>query len=479
MNDVATQLHQAPSLNLDALISNARFTILLGKNGSGKSTVLRNFDAQNQVRTKYITPERGGTLQYDPGTDSNMARNENWIIQDRRKNRTEYFRQQSIAQFRNLEVLVLREIEQNKDGLRNTAYSFDDTLRKINELLPVIELQRSDRGFKIHAKRGNVIPEDQISSSEAELIALAIEVLVFAHETRNNKVLFLDEPDVHLHPDLQQKFIQFVEQLAVERDFKIVIATHSTAIIGAFTRRDDLQIVPITMRGQSHFKSFKYSEICHNILPIFGAHPLSTQFNRSPVLLVEGEDDVRVFERFVRSSEGKMRFSPCAVGSLDKMHEWESWLNEFLPSIYDNPKGFSLRDLDNSPQCEIDDFGCVVRARLNCYAIENLLLTEECLGKHGFKPAEFQKILKDWVSQNGTHSSVAIISAITNGFDERRTMNIKDARNILVERLGSKKPWEVIIGQLLAENIDNRDNSSHSIREYLGPGVIGKLLSGR
>lgn len=284
---------------------------------------------------------------------------------------------------------------------------------------------------------------------------------------------------MHLHPDLQQKFIGFVEELAVERDFKIVIATHSTAIIGAFTRRDDLQIVPITTRGQNQFTHFKYSEICHNILPIFGAHPLSTQFNRSPVLLVEGEDDVRVFEQFVRSSEGKIRFSPCAVGSLDKMHEWESWLNEFLPSIYDNPKGFSLRDLDNSLQCEIDDFGCVVRARLNCYAIENLLLTEECLGKYGFKPDEFQKFLKDWVSQNGAHSLVAIVSTITDRFNERRTINVKDARNILVERLGSKKPWEVIVGQLLAENINNLNNSSHSIREYLGPGVIEKLLSGR
>lgn len=479
MNDTAMQPRQVPIMNLDALISNARFTILLGKNGSGKSTVLRNFDAQNQVRTKYITPERGGTLQYDPGTDSNMAQNENWIIQDRRKNRTERFRQQSIAQFRNLEVLVLREIEQNKNGLRNTDYSFDDTLRKINKLLPVIELRRSDRGFKIYSKNGGVIAEDQISSGEAELISLAIEVLVFAHETRNSKVLLLDEPDVHLHPDLQQKFIQFVEQLAIERDFKIVIATHSTAIIGAFMQRDDLQIVPITMRGQSEFKFFKYSEICHNILPIFGAHPLSTQFNRSPVLLVEGEDDMRVFEQFVRSSEGRIRFSPCAVGTIDKMHDWEDWLNEFLPSIYDSPKGFSLRDLDSSPQCEIDDVGCVVRARLNCYAIENLLLTEECLGKHGFKPAAFHKILKDWLSQNSAHSSVETVSAIVDGFDERRTIKIKDARNVLVERLGSKKPWEVIIGQLLAENIDNGNKSSHSIREYLGPGVIGKLLSGR
>lgn len=462
---------------IEELIRNARFTIFLGKNGSGKSTLLREVDSSQQFDAKYISPERGGTLKYDPNVDLNMSNNEQWIVNDRRKNRTEQFRQQSTAQFRNLEVLVLREIEQDMDKRKNLTYSFSDTLSKINDLLPAIELRRSDRGFKIFSKIGTSIGEDQVSSGEAELIALAIEVLVFARETKSNKVLLLDEPDVHLHPDLQQKFVGFIERVAVEFDFKVVIATHSTAVIGAFSKQAELQIVPITQRDQRDFKHFTYSPICHDILPVFGVHPLSTQFNRSPVLLVEGEDDKRVFDQLVRSSGGRFIFSPCVVGTVDEMNKWEEWLNEFLPSIYDNPKGFSIRDLDECQHCEIDDVGCVLRTRLNCYAVENLLLTNECLKTHGHSPTDFQALISEWVSQRPNHQASPALKELVEHFDDRRTMKVKDVRNVLVALLGTQKPWEVVVGQLLANITSNPNPPKHSIHEYLGPNVIGKLLS--
>lgn len=460
----------------EELIRNARFTIFLGKNGSGKSTLLRAIDSSNQFDTKYISPERGGILQNDPNIENNMAHNQNWMVQDRRKNRSENFRQQTFVQFKNLELLILREIDKN----RNSPESVEKVLSQINDLLPAIAIRPAEPGFKIYTKGGTVIGQDQISSGEAELIALAIEVLVFSRKSgnENNKtrLLLLDEPDVHLHPDLQQKFIRFVENIADKRDFKIVVATHSTAIISAFAKRKELQIVPITSQNQRDFQFFKYDEICQEILPIFGAHPLSSEFNRSPVLLVEGEDDKRVVDQFVRSSNGKVLLSPCDVGSVDKMNQWENWLNNFLPSIYDNPKGFSLRDLDTSPQCDINDVGCVSRTRLNCYAIENLLLSEECLRRHGYEAAQFQKVLSDWVAANPSHPAHRTLKMISEGFDGRRTVNIKDARNVVVALLGSEKPWEVIVGQLLAENIASSSESKHSVREYLGENVRIKLL---
>ncbi len=406
-----------------------------------------------------------------------MSNNEGWIINDRRKNRTEQFRQQSTAQFRNLEVLVLREIEQNVDKRKDHTYSFNQTIDKINALLPAIELRRSDRGFKIHNRDGVAIPEDQISSGEAELIALSIEVLVFARETKADKVLLLDEPDVHLHPDLQQKFVAFIQAVAEEFDFKVAVATHSTAIIGAFDNQAELQIVPITSRDQSDFRHFSFSRICHNILPVFGAHPLSTQFNRSPVLLIEGEDDKRVIDQLIRSSGGSFSFSPCVVGSVDEMIKWEKWLNDFLPSIYDSPKGYSLRDLDNSAQAEIDDFGCVCRARLNCYAIENILLTDECFATCGLNANTFHKLIDEWVENNSKHPASAPLKDLSDKFDDRRTTKIKDIRNVLVALLGTTKPWEVLVGQLLAERANGKNSIRHSVREYLGPGVITKLLS--
>lgn len=462
-------------MTLDDLVRNAKFTVLLGKNGSGKSTLLRKLDGSGTFGSKYISPERGGTLKYDPNIEQNMS-NANWIIQDRRKNRTEYFRQQSATQFRNLEVLVLREIEQQPDKRRDSTYTFNSTLEKINALLPAIELRRADRGFSICNKAGTEIPEDQISSGEAELIALAIEVLVFARESKINKLLLLDEPDVHLHPDLQQRFVAFIETTANEFDFRVALATHSTAIIGAFSKGAQMQISPITNREQTDFHHFGYDPICQEILPVFGVHPLSAQFNRSPALLLEGDDDKRVFDQAVRSAGGRIVLTPCVVGTVDEMHTWETWLNQFLPSIYDQPRALSLRDLDDSGQCAIDDVGCVSRSRLNCYSIENLLLTDECFAAHGTDGPTFKTALEEWVRQRPSHQASIALQALAGQFENRRTLKIKDSRNVIVALLGTQKPWEVLVGQLLANHGQNSATSNHSIAEYLGSDVRRKVL---
>src|SRR5690349_14075361 len=127
-------------MTLQELVQAARFTILLGKNGSGKSTQLRALDSSKQFKSKYISPERGGVLKYDPNVDQNIANNDNWLADDRRKNRTEQFRPQSAAQFRNLEMLVLREIEKDQAKRGDTTYTFDTTIERVNLLLPAISM---------------------------------------------------------------------------------------------------------------------------------------------------------------------------------------------------------------------------------------------------------------------------------------------------------------------------------------------------
>jgi predicted ATPase len=467
---------EANLMTLEELIRSRRFTILLGKNGSGKSTQLRALDSSNRFKSKYISPERGGVLKYDAQVDQNITNNANWMVSDRRKNRSEQFRPQSAVQFRNLEMLVLREIEKDATKRTDATYTFDTTLQRINALLPAISMIRADKGFSITNKSGQPISEDQISSGESELIALAIEVLVFARETNADKALFMDEPDVHLHPDLQQRFVAFVEQTARDFDFRVVLATHSTAIVGAFKKGADVQIVPVTNRDQTDFSSFLYSDVCHGILPIFGAHPLSAQFNNSPPLLVEGEDDRRVIDQVVRSSNGRYVLSVSVVGTVTDLHEWEQWLNTFLPSIYDEPKGFSLRDLDDAQSADLDDLQYVKRARLNCYAIENVLLSDESLAACNHTAESALAAFRTWIAQQPSHQATPELTALADNFNSRRTRKLKDIRNLIIGLLGITKPWEVHVGQLIASNFDRNNQSDNSLRNYLGAGTLNKLF---
>lgn len=465
-------------MTIDDLVNAAKFTVLIGKNGAGKSTLLRTLNAGDRPHIKYVSPERGGTLKYDPNVDNNISSNEGWLKNTRQTNRFEQFRQQSAAQFRNLETAVLREIEKVPEKRADHAYTFDAILEQINKLLPAIRMIRNDKGgFSIQTKVGQPLDEASISSGESELIALAIEVLVFSRQSIANKIILLDEPDVHLHPDLQQRFTEFVESIAVAHDLRVVIATHSTAIIGAFSMSADLQIVPIAKRDQTDFASFSRSNVCEEILPIFGAHPLSTAFNRSPIVLVEGDDDRRVLEQIVRSGGGRFAFTPCVVGTVTELSEWEDWLNQFLPVLYDAPKAFSLRDLDDAAQADINDLDHVCRIRLNCYAIENLLLSDQVLETHGFNAETFRSALQARMDRIPDHKYTAALKALVDSFENRRTLNIKDVRNIVVAELGSNKPWEVLVGQSIAANIATVNPSQNSIQNYLGHKAVTNLFA--
>lgn len=460
-------------MQIQALINTHRFTILLGKNGSGKSTLLRSLDKADPA-VKYITPERGGTLKYEPSIDSNIQQNINWLSDTRRRNRYESFRQQSAAQFRNLEILFLRELEKTPELRRDLNHNFDEILANLNDYLPAIRLVRADRGFSVENTQGVKIDEDQISSGEAEFIAQAIELLVFARTAAVGKLLLFDEPDVHLHPDLQCRFAELIEKTAGEHDIRVVIATHSTAIASGFSPSADLQIVPVTSRSQTEFQGFERTAVSDQLVPIFGSHPLSTHFARSPIVLVEGEDDRRVIEQFVRSSNGRILRSPCAVGSVDEMNRWEQWLVQFLPAIYDSPIAYSLRDLDGGTNNEIDDIEFVKRARLNCYSIENLLLTDESLTRAGCSSDLLLSRLTTW---DAHHPLAQDVAALVSGFNDRRIIKIKRVRNIVAALMGVTKPWEVHLGQVLSDGGWADSTAPNSLRTYLGDKATSEIFA--
>lgn len=464
-------------MNIDALLAQTKITVLIGKNGSGKSTLLRRIDERRDLETKYISPERGGSLKYSPQVDNNIRVNTDWLVSTRRRNRFEQFREQSAAQFRNLETAILREIEHDVTKRQDLDYTFDTTLESINNLLPEIGLVRSDQGFAIENKNGEHVDEDSVSSGEAELIALAIEVLTFSRDSRQNKILLLDEPDVHLHPDLQHRLARFCVGLAHEFGFKIVVATHSTAIFSGLSESDSLQVVPITDKGQTDYHPFVPNDVAKQLLPVFGAHPLAEHFNNSPILLVEGEDDRRVVEQMVRSGNGHFHYSPAVVGDVQSMSSWESWLDEFLPAIYEEPVAYSLRDLDGAEAPALEDLTYVRRARLNCYAIENLLVSYESLRVHGFTEQTFKDAIQAWLGARPDHQCAESLRLLHEHFDDRRIRKIKDIRNVVCALLGSSKPWEVEVGQLLARRDFQVRDEAHCLFNYLGYQCVEKIFS--
>lgn len=456
--------------------------LILGKNGCGKSHLLKQAEQSLRGReniglVRYVSPERAGFLEYAPNVDQAMIQNVNWLADTRRQNQSDSFKQQSATIYRRLEHLTFREIERDQFSEGYAPRTFDTVVDKINTLLDRVKLQRVTTGgfLIVDRESGQTARAQEISSGESELISLAIEFLAFVKECdpRLTNFLLIDEPDVHLHPDLQDRLARFMVDEVSEPYVTIILATHSTPLLSALASGGAARVA-FMKRGDRELTFRPVSDILERVLPMFGAHPLSNIFNEAPILLVEGEDDERIWQQAVRSSAGRVRVYPCVAETVSRIGQFEVEANMVLEAIYDNATGYSLRDRDLHPEA-IEDVGRVIRMRLSCRTAENLMLSDETLALAQTDWAELQTKIATFVEESPHHPYHAAMAAFAVDYD-RKGANLKDIRNVLIG-LMSNKPWEVLVGQAIAGLAQGQGlEGAHSLREYLGEKVCSNLL---
>ena len=78
----------------------------------------------------------------------------------------------------------------------------------------------------LFSQMGERLTPYQLSSGEKQMLAILLTVLI---EDRQHYVLFMDEPEVSLHIDWQQKLIEMI--LELNPNVQIVLTTHSPAVI--------------------------------------------------------------------------------------------------------------------------------------------------------------------------------------------------------------------------------------------------------
>ena len=73
---------------------------------------------------------------------------------------------------------------------------------------------------------GKSHPLELLGMGYLQLIQIFCYVLLF-----KPKVLLIDEPDIHLHPDVQEKLSGVLSRVASEEGFKVILSTHSPFIV--------------------------------------------------------------------------------------------------------------------------------------------------------------------------------------------------------------------------------------------------------
>ncbi len=462
--------------------------IIMGRNGAGKSRFLRDIEemaSRNKqlFYVRYVSPERAGSFKRDGNVLTNMSNNSEWLRHTRAVNQASDFKAASAMLFREAETIYLRRLANNPEIRTDLTRNFQtDRLNKINQLLTNISLEMGNADYEFRSLvDGQIIDPTQISSGESEAVSLAAEIIYFFDTIDQEKfnVLLLDEPDVHLHPDLQARLgkliISMLDEFRAHADsIAICLSTHSSPLVCS------LAASPYVSIGT---KSFAVNEISlkpasgelRKIAPFFG-HPLSLSLSEDAALILEGEDDERVWQQAARTSQGRIKIFPVLAGSVDQQSQLEDFCVGLLSTLYDNPVAFSLRDGDGVIGESLEHRLPLKRYRLRCYAIENALLTDSCLAVMGVTWEKFVAEAKKWVENNSIHSDITLIKDLLGSTDRLRHTKIKKIRQLICAIVGCKKPWEVVVGQALGALTKENLESYNMLIDFLGSEMIKDIV---
>ena len=448
-----------------------QFTILFGKNGAGKSVLLRYWRDLNPDNFHYISPERSGQMQFQPGLMEQLQTGQQ--RRDRsRENQSLDYRQGVITRIGTF-LSARGAVDDPVDMVKPS-----DIAARLSEFMPDFTIKimgRSPYSELTRESTGAVIRDvNQLSSGEAQILSLGIDILTtvatWDSEGREKNLLLIDEPDAHVHPDLQVRFAEFIVKIAKDFSIQVVFATHSTTTLSAIGRTapDDTSIVYMEF-AKSEFSAKSFSKVLMTLTACLGGHLLMGPLMGSPLLLVEGDDDSRIWSQVPRHHVVDFAVIPCGG---DEIKEYQKTLEQIFSCLLDPAEssiGFALIDGDkNPPVPDLDNPQKFIRfLQLNCHEAENLYLTDEVLAVLGLTWPEAKEKIKAAARLHGEKEP--FLDQVDNWVRQRH--DLKGVINEVAKILDDKNvPWTVRVGKIVGS-----ERPTGQLGEFLGIDLINAL----
>ncbi len=446
------------------------FTVLVGKNGSGKSVLLRSWRDQDQEGVHYVAPERTGEMDFQPQYitqemdvgNRRSGSTRNYVPDYRRRiiGRVQtYFMQRGNTRGN---VVPPGNPDEIEALLTSLTSDFSVTLKAGT---PSYDLTRVGTDEKI----GGV---DQLSSGEAQLLTIGLDILTIAAiwdiENRAQRILLIDEPDAHIHPDLQVRFAEFLFRVLDRFKLQVVVATHSMSLLAAAGQfGGDRTSVIFLQRTKHAFAAQSFDAARKEAATVLGGHVLMGPLFGAPLLLVEGDDDFRIWGQVPRHHVINLGVLPC---NGEEIFKYQKSLERTLESISDakpKPIGYALIDGDKKlPAPNPDNRQQFVRfIQLSCHEAENLYLTDEVLAQWGLTWTDARAKL---IAAADANPTLAVFSSST--FDKRHA-DIKDLISHVAELLDPKNvEWTQRVGAAIG-----KAKPTGELASFLGHFVVDSL----
>jgi predicted ATPase len=449
-----------------------KINVLFGKNGTGKSSFLRNLYQADVENYHLVVPERGGIeMKYNSGildqeNDNKQKKNA------RQRNYDPSYRNRAFS--RATSILTSLGYKQSH-GIESDVVEAEKITNLFRVLLPEFKvIFHNDAPFNLKIYRDiagvetEITDSAQLSSGQSEALSLGADIITQAITWQStDKVILIDEPDAHLHIDLESRFAIFINEIVDAFDVQILIATHSSALIASLLGLTQEVGIICLDENKNEIGAVKKSDadIFTNLLSIELA--LAVVLKRK-IVIVEGNDDYLVWNQATRSQSFEdISLIQANGGDIVK---YKSNAEKILTAVLENKKyGVTVLDGDNKNPPGVKDTDLIPFVRLGCYSLENLLLTNEVLSnikenidldaeldalKNGEDISDDEKTQIEAIKKDKVNTKISktLIKKIHNHIDEHS--DSRDWRILVGKKIGSGRPSGELLKFLNPELVD-------------------------
>jgi AAA15 family ATPase/GTPase len=312
---------------------------------------------------------------------------------------------QNIKQY--LTSLKMTDLQKIQQSIRKGETIDSDSLVDIREFFnsffaPMefddVYLDTNPFKFSIRTPRG-VIDIDELSSGEKEILNTYIH---FHHLKPKDSIILFDEPDVHLHPELERRYLRILKELSEGN--QMILTTHAPEMMIEAGSESLFTVLKYPNGNDNQFlKVSSNSELHQSLTDVMGAKGF-VSLNKK-IVFIEGEEsstDVDLFEKLFPNNEKNISFIPA--GNSITVKSTASKVNSLLSEGNTFQQYYCIVDGDFERHSDIDALENIFQ--LPVYHVENYLLDENIVFK------SLTQILGRTIPYNSAHQIIEVFKEI-------------------------------------------------------------------
>lgn len=256
---------------------------------------------------------------------------------------------------------------------------YNDLLARLFPGYSFVDVTNSDLALRIQLPSGVAIPFQDMSSGEKEVFFI---LAFFLRHNINSSVIVVDEPELHLHPELARKFVRLMRN--VRDTNQIWLATHSADLIDEAGRERTYYVrralenpsVGETVRATSDGAEL---QLLRDLFGFSGYVGISKR-----IVFTEGQNagaDRKTFANIFPELSDEIRIIPA--GSSANLPGINRAILSLLESDFARCEFFLIRDRDYLSSAAVSKFQAQSPRLfiLERHEIENYLLDEEVIAQ--------------------------------------------------------------------------------------------------